>query len=357
MATFAGTPQAAVRITSLSILVYDYIVTIPSEIRLYKRQKSFCKPSLACVFFVLARYVGLFYICWVSYVFFGTGWSDARCGQLAPVGAVLRGIVSTISATVFIWRTWAIWGKNRYIWMTMTLVLIPVSVFSYAPGLAQVPVVVNGGCTAVSKDNGPLSHKWTFALVNLCFDTMACVLGSIPLVRNVRQGASHVSGILLTDGLGYFIIAVATQTLNLSFLLSTDRSKQGTMLTLQTVITAILAQRIITSLSERTSSVNSSQHDSRSRSLSGTRNRARSRSRSLSNWRARAPGMPIHGFVPGSHAGTGSEDCEPGGTNPIEMIKVEVEVTTETLRSAGDGFYAPGGHRGYGGDHKITYAA
>ncbi|KAJ7085516.1 hypothetical protein B0H15DRAFT_377610 [Mycena belliarum] len=354
MATFPGTPQAAVRITSLSILVYDYFITIPSEIRLYKRQKSIRKPSLACIFFVLARYIGMLYICWVSYVFFGKGWTDAMCARIAPVGGFLRGFVSTISATVFIWRTWAIWGKNRYIWMAMTLVLIPVTIFSYGPGLVQVPVIVNGGCTAVSKGGGPLSFKWTFALVNLIFDTMACVLGSIPLVRNVRQGVSQVSGILLADGLGYFIIAVVAQALNLSFLLSSDKSKQGTMLTLQTVVTSILAQRIITSLSERTSNVQSSQTDSRSRSLSGTRNLS---TRNLSNWgrpgTTRPPVMPIVAFgqsVSGIHSHLDGDGD--GATTQMEMIKVEV--TTEVLRSAGDSLNGHGRQRG---DEKISYAA
>ncbi|KAJ7441097.1 hypothetical protein FB451DRAFT_1414760 [Mycena latifolia] len=352
MATFVGTPQAAVRITSLSVLVYDFIITIPSEIRLYRRQKSLLQLSPACIFFILARpalsYVGLLYICWVSYVFFGTGWTDATCGRVAPVGSVLRSAVSSISGVVFIWRTWAIWGKNKYIWMSMTLVLIPVTVFSYAPGLSQVPVVVDGGCTAVSRGGGPLSYKWTFALVNLIFDTLACILGSIPLIRNVRNGMGHVSGILLADGLGYFIVAVVAQTLNLSFLLSSDTSKQGTMLTLQAVVTAILAQRIITSLSERTSSIQSSQQDSRSRSLSGARNR----SRSLSTWKrtVRPPvPLPIHSFGgPGgteSHAGDGSQSAA-----EIEMIKVEM--TTETLRSEGPS--VDGGHRVFRTDQKIA---
>ncbi|KAJ7082032.1 hypothetical protein B0H15DRAFT_1024614 [Mycena belliarum] len=325
MATFSGTPQAAVRITSLSVLVYDFIITIPSEIRLYRRQKSVFRPSLACVFFVVARYVGMFYISWVSFVFFGKGWTLESCAHVAPVGAFLRGFVSSISAAVFIWRTWAIWGKNHYIWIGMSIALVPVTVFSYAPGLIQIPVVVNGGCTAVSGTGGPLSHKWTFALVNLLFDTLACVLGSIPLIRNVRRGASQVSGILLADGLGYFVIAVVAQTLNLVFLLSNDKSKQGTMITLQTVVTAILAQRIITSLSERTAPVPPSDRDS----LSGTRTRAP------------APSL----------GGAGSEGT--GSRGQIEMIKVEV--TTETLRSGSvDGHGL--GLRGFGADQKVLYA-
>ncbi|KAJ7129295.1 hypothetical protein C8R44DRAFT_614484 [Mycena epipterygia] len=344
MNDFEFDPQAAVRITSLSILVYDFIVTIPSEFRLYKRQKSLLKPSLACIFFVLARYIGLLYICWVSYVFFGRGWTDSSCARVSPVGSVLRGFVSSISAVVFIWRTWAIWGKNRYIWVSMIIVLIPVTVFSYAPGLTQVPVVVDGGCTAVSRKTGPLSFKWTFALGNLVFDTLACVLGSIPLIRNVRMGSAQMSSFLLADGLGYFVVAVITQALNLSFLLSDDTSKQGTMLTLQTVITSILAQRIITSLAERTSSVHSSQqHESHSRSLSGTRNRRRSRS--LNNWtRAVRPPLPLHSYRPGTGSethGGGSMTASAGG---IEMMKVEV--TTETLSKADDMPHV------YGADHK-----
>ncbi|KAJ7076723.1 hypothetical protein B0H15DRAFT_805457 [Mycena belliarum] len=337
MATFAGTPQAAMRITSLSVLVYDFLITIPSEIRLYKRQPSPLRPSLACVFFALARYVGMFYICWVSFVFFGTGWTDTSCARVAPIGAFLRGFVSSISAAVFIWRTWAIWGKNHYIWMGMLVALVPVSVFSYGPGLVQVPVVVNGGCTAVSSSGGALSHKWTFALVNLLFDTLACVLGSIPLIRNVRQGAS---------GLGYFVIAVVTQTLNLVFLLSSDKSKQGTMLTLQTVITTILAQRIITSLSERTASVHGSQHESRSHSgTRGTKSHGR-----------RAPPVPLRASAPGT--GTDAGDEAMGGMGGMggqgRGGAIKVEVTTETLRSGSvDGH---GGLRSFNGDQKISYA-
>ncbi|KAJ7078744.1 hypothetical protein B0H15DRAFT_1000939 [Mycena belliarum] len=349
MATFEGSPQAAVRITSLSIMVYDYFVTIPSELRLYKRQKALYKPSLACIFFVLARYVGMFYICWVSYVFFGTGWTQDGCARIAPLGTILRGLVSSISAAVFVWRTWAIWGKNRYVWMGMTAALVPVTVFSYAPGLVQVPVVIEGSCTAVSRaGGGALSHKWTFALVNMLFDTLACALGSIPLIRNVRQGTGLVSGILLADGLGYFIVALVAQTLNFTFLLNPDKEKQGTMLTLQTVITAILAQRIITSLSERTSNIHSSKHDSgsRSRSRSGAP-RSGSGGPRLGAW-GRAPRPPHFGH----RSDTGADGDGDVGADSSAMIKVQV--TTETLR-AGESVDDNGAPR-FGEDQKILFA-
>lgn len=94
-------------------------------------------------------------------------------------------MVSSTVAAVFIWRTWAIWGKQRvrprlafipiqdtncglqWVLYVMGTFLIPTTFFSYVPGLIQMPVVRNGGCIAVSRGTGPLSAKWTFALVNL----------------------------------------------------------------------------------------------------------------------------------------------------------------------------------------------
>ena len=49
------------------------------------------------------------------------------------------------------------------------IVLIPVTFFSYVPGLLHQKAVItsNGGCTGVAGGSGPLYAKWLFALVNL----------------------------------------------------------------------------------------------------------------------------------------------------------------------------------------------
>lgn len=56
----------------------------------------------------------------------------------------------------------------KWVLISMGIVLIPTTFFSYVPGLAQRGVMSgSGGCTAVARGDGPLAAKWTFALVNL----------------------------------------------------------------------------------------------------------------------------------------------------------------------------------------------
>jgi hypothetical protein len=118
-----------------------------------------------------------------------------------------------------------------------------------------------------------LSQKWIFALVNMLYDIIACVLCTIRLVRNIRAEKSYVyympsSGLLLTDirlsivgmshvllsdGIGYFVIVMIGHALNLSFLRSPQPAKQSSFLTFNVALSSVLSQRIITSLYERTS--------------------------------------------------------------------------------------------------------
>ncbi|KAJ7346378.1 hypothetical protein DFH08DRAFT_810214 [Mycena albidolilacea] len=185
-----------------------------SEIRLYKRQKSLKRPSTSCCLFIAARYIGLIYVIWVTNVFFVKWASLEVCRRIAPVGGILRGFLSSLSAAIFVRRTWVIWARNR-------------------PALTST-----GGCTDVSRGTGP------YALVNLIFDTVVCSLGTYKLLKNVKGGQSRISTVLLADGIIYFVIAVTIQATNLAFLLSPDPAVQGTFLTMQTITTAILGQRI-----------------------------------------------------------------------------------------------------------------
>jgi hypothetical protein len=183
-----------------------------------------------------------------------------------------RSMLSTIVNLILLGRTWVIWGRNRWIAIGMAMVLIPCTVFSYGYLFQQRPIVKAGACTAMSGTT-LLSQKWIFALVNMLYDIIACVLCTIRLVRNIRAEKSYVysmpsSGLLLTDirlsivgmshvllsdGIGYFVIVMIGHALNLSFLRSPQPAKQSSFLTFNVALSSVLSQRIITSLYERTS--------------------------------------------------------------------------------------------------------
>lgn len=98
------------------------------------------------------------------------------------VGA-FRALLSTVTNLVLMWRTWAIWGRNRvrlgfsspvrtqltlfqHVLYMMLVVLIPTTVFSYGFLFDQRPITRNGACTAVSGKT-VFGQKWTFALANM----------------------------------------------------------------------------------------------------------------------------------------------------------------------------------------------
>jgi hypothetical protein len=100
-------------------------------------------------------------------------------------------MLSTVVNLILLGRTWVIWGRNKWIAIGMGIALIPCTVFSYGYLFAQRPIVKAGACTALS-GSSLLGQKWLFALVNMSFDIVACVLCTIRLVRNIRAEKAYV---------------------------------------------------------------------------------------------------------------------------------------------------------------------
>ncbi|KAJ7736453.1 hypothetical protein B0H16DRAFT_1891941 [Mycena metata] len=265
-----ATPQLIMRASAASIYFFDYMMTLPSEYRIYKRQKKIWNPSAACILFVLSRYVTLVSIVMATAFFFGTTWTEKTC--VPAVGGALRALSASIVSLIFMWRAWAIWHKRRRILYLLMIAFIPTTVFTWGFVFNQVPEVKNGSCGGLA-GTGVFGAKWPFALANIVFDAVCVGLSTYRLALNLKDGSSQISSILLVDGLGYFFTSVALQVLNLIFLLSPDPAKQSTMITFTNAITGLLSQRIITSLSQRV--INTTLTNE----VSQTRDRALSRSR------------------------------------------------------------------------------
>ncbi|KAJ6457873.1 hypothetical protein C8R45DRAFT_1183907 [Mycena sanguinolenta] len=289
--TLVTTPQLAMRVAAASIYFFDYLMTLPSEYRLYKRQKKIWNPSVACILFVLCRYVTLVSITMATAFFFGTNWTEKTCVpavfvsallHLRPFittylpllcsGGALRALSASIVSVIFMWRTWAIWHKKRPVLYFLMFSFIPTTVFTWGFVFNQVPEVKNGSCGGLAS-TGVFGVKWPFALANMLFDALCVGMSTYRLALNIKNGSSQISSILLVDGLGYFFTSIALQVLNLIFLLSPDPAKQSTMITFTNAITGLLSQRIITSLSQRIVSAPSTNE------ISQTRDRSLSRSR------------------------------------------------------------------------------
>ncbi|KAF7338977.1 hypothetical protein MVEN_01973900 [Mycena venus] len=267
------------RVSAASIYFFDYLMTLPSEYRIYKRQKNIWRPTAGCVLFILNRYVTLVSIIMATAFFFGTDWTKKTC--VPAIAGAFRALSASIVSVIFMWRTWVIWHKRRPILYFLMLVFIPTTVFTWGFIFNEVPEVNNGvaGSCGGLAGKGRVRGEVAFCSgmynyrANIVFDALCAGLSTYKLVLNIKNDSSHISSILLVDGLGYLFASIALQVLNLIFLLSTDPAKQNTMITFTNAITGLLSQRIITSLSERIVNVPSTNK------TPGVRDRSLSRSR------------------------------------------------------------------------------
>ena len=93
--------QTAMRLISVGIMTYDFVLTIPRstpppfphvrstdapprELRLYRRQKSMFALSHACKLFIAARYIGLTAVVSATTIFFSAT-PHHRCARLIPL--------------------------------------------------------------------------------------------------------------------------------------------------------------------------------------------------------------------------------------------------------------------------------
>ncbi|KAF9235787.1 hypothetical protein BU15DRAFT_33707, partial [Melanogaster broomeanus] len=87
------------RVAALSIAAYHYILTLPAEWRFYRSQSHICHLSLACILFILIRYISIVVLVISNYGVFSTSFTVESCEHyylLAPVFKVLQTMVSQV---------------------------------------------------------------------------------------------------------------------------------------------------------------------------------------------------------------------------------------------------------------------
>ncbi|KAA1466943.1 hypothetical protein DENSPDRAFT_926248 [Dentipellis sp. KUC8613] len=105
---------------AFTLLIYDYLLTLPDEVALIWGSHW----TITRAIFFLNRYVPFVNIGIGIYSDFGYDTSNATCHALYSTIAwmIIFGVVVTM--TIFILRTWAIWGKNQIIGYGLGILLL-----------------------------------------------------------------------------------------------------------------------------------------------------------------------------------------------------------------------------------------
>ncbi|KDR72804.1 hypothetical protein GALMADRAFT_158479 [Galerina marginata CBS 339.88] len=115
-------------LASYSLVIYDYICTIEQEVKYIWS----CPWTMGLAFFYLNRYLPFLEVILFSQLAFNSSVTLRECRVIIPLHIWLTTIGLTISQTIMILRTYAIWGRRRLIFW----ILAPMAAASFSFVLA-----------------------------------------------------------------------------------------------------------------------------------------------------------------------------------------------------------------------------
>ncbi|KAL4073547.1 hypothetical protein J3A83DRAFT_2558919 [Scleroderma citrinum] len=103
------------RVASLAIAFYDYLLTLPREYQFYRSQPHFLRMSLACILFILIRYSSILVMIVSNYGVFATSFTLESCRRYYYVSPIMKVVQSMISQAILGIRTYSVSGRRRQV--------------------------------------------------------------------------------------------------------------------------------------------------------------------------------------------------------------------------------------------------
>ncbi|KAG1737425.1 hypothetical protein EDB19DRAFT_1829528 [Suillus lakei] len=157
------------RIASISIASYDYVITLPAEWRFYRSQSSIFHLSIVVMLVS-------------NYGVFSSSFTQEACQHYyiaAPIFKVLQTMVSQVILGI---RTFNIAKKDRRIGIALLLLyLISISVEWFTDLYHRIPVIVDGNCTPV--DSGKKLSAWSYYVTSMMYDLVMLTISTTHLLR------------------------------------------------------------------------------------------------------------------------------------------------------------------------------
>ncbi|KAG1873673.1 hypothetical protein DFJ58DRAFT_367522 [Suillus subalutaceus] len=253
LVTDSVTSVKYLRIASISVATYDYILTLPAEWRFYRSQSSIFHISLACALFILMRYVSITAMVVSNYGYFSTTYTQQTCQQYYIVAPIFKAIQTMISQVILGVRTFNIVRRDRRIGIMLSLLyLLSTSAEWFTDLFHETPSVVYGNCT--SANAGKVLSTWFYYLAVILYDVVIVTVSTMHLLRYnpISNRVERLVRVLIYDGIGYFIVLSASNVLNLVFYHTTNIQTQTAAASIGYAVTWIMTQRILIHVRENT---------------------------------------------------------------------------------------------------------
>ncbi|RPD78886.1 hypothetical protein L226DRAFT_455473 [Lentinus tigrinus ALCF2SS1-7] len=253
-----------IRVISLSIAFYDYLLTLPAEWRFYRSQRSW-RLSPGCILFIAIRYTSIAVMITSNVGYFGKFFTPESCQRYYIAPPVLKVLQVMVSQLILGIRTINI--SRRSTWVTWTIVLsfLSISAAEWFLNLwnrvREYQSLFATSCTAGNKP--PVLTVWLFYVFAMVYDVIALGISTVYLIGfGPNNGKiARLVRIMLTDGLVYFVALTGVNILNLILYRSADEASQvrtRVVVSLGYALTWIMSQRILIHLRDAAAAHNRS---------------------------------------------------------------------------------------------------
>ncbi|KAF8553786.1 hypothetical protein OG21DRAFT_1186249 [Imleria badia] len=191
------------RIASLSIAAYDYLITLPAELRFYRSQSNILRPSLGCILFVLIRYVSIIVMVVSNYGVLSSSFTVESCNNYYLVAPFFKVLQTMISQVILGVRTFNIAQRGRGIGISLAIAFVLTTGLEWFTNMYwRVPILGNGSCTP--GNDGPYPTAWLYYVVSMLWDTGSLSVSTFYLVRynSINGRLSRLIRTMIYDGLG-----------------------------------------------------------------------------------------------------------------------------------------------------------
>ncbi|KAH8115710.1 hypothetical protein DFH11DRAFT_1742730 [Phellopilus nigrolimitatus] len=205
-----------VNIASVAVLVYDYLITFGDEVELIWKSKL----NTGNILFFATRYPAFIDTSFMLVYLFHSNLGTNLCNKFYNASTYSFGVCVIIAGVIMSLRTYALWGRSRYILSTLisvTLLSFVIFIIAYIRSASgstiwrsTVPEIIP--CVLLTTANVNVTFLIFTGLMSL-----ECVIVFLTLWKGVKEWRDNIQpGPLLTifyrDGLMYFFCLFGTLT-------------------------------------------------------------------------------------------------------------------------------------------------
>ncbi|KAJ8469191.1 hypothetical protein ONZ51_g9150 [Trametes cubensis] len=192
--TFSGgnTSASFIRIISLSISLYDYLLTLPAEWRFYSSQRSW-RLSLGCILFIAIRYTSIAVLTLSNVGYFGNFFTAHTCARYYIAAPIFKVIQTMVSQLILGIRTINISRRSTLVTWIVACAFLSFTTAQWFLNLwNRVPVQGrHNNCTA--GNTPPVLTVWLYYLLSMAFDILTLGISTIYLVSfSPNSGKRHI---------------------------------------------------------------------------------------------------------------------------------------------------------------------